>query len=194
MFTTLDCIKIDKEYEDNVFNIKEVSNKNDYFPVGVGDKWNYVIEEVDSKEKDYDVEIDCIEKVDGDVVVEFSSFPFFWLKEEKTTLKINESGVVFLVDENKNENLFIPKVSDLKKGFNWKMGEWNASVVDTEEIITTRNESFDECIHINFTLSITFNSEIWLAKNTGIVKWGFNRTNPPSLKFSYYILEEFELN
>ena len=192
VFTSLDCSTTDKKSDDKQLNDSNVFFHNEFFPVSVGNQWYYSIENPGEEKDKYDVEITDQEKAGDEDKVEFNSFPFFWLKEEKTTLIVKESGDVYIIDENKNESLLIPRDSDIREGFNWKMGEWNASIINTHEKIKTMNVVYEDCIHINYTISISFNSELWLSKNTGIVKWGFNRTNPPSLNFTYYLLDKFE--
>ncbi|MBL7127607.1 MAG: hypothetical protein ISS16_01325 [Ignavibacteria bacterium] len=192
VFTSFECSTIDKKSDDKQLNDSTAFFQNEFFPVSVGNHWRYSIEKPGEEKDNYDVEITDQEKTFDEIKVVFNSFPFFWLKEEKTTLIVKESGDVYIIDENKNESLLIPRDSDIREGFNWKMGEWNASIINTHEKIKTMNVVYEDCIHINYTISISFNSELWLSKNTGIVKWGFNRTNPPSLNFTYYLLDKFE--
>ena len=192
VFTSLDCSTIDKRSDDKQLNDSNVFFHNEFFPVSVGNQWHYSIENPGKEKDKYDVEITDQENVGDEIKVVFNSFPFFWLKEEKTTLIGKESGDVYIIDENKNENLLIPRDSDIREGFTWEMGEWNASIISTHEKVKTMNVDYEDCVHINYTISISFNSELWLSKNTGIVKWGFNRTNPPSLNFTYYLLDKFE--
>ena len=193
VFTSFECSTIDKKSDDKQLNDSNVFFHNKFFPVSVGNHWHYSIEKPGEEKDKYDVEITDQEKAGDEDKVEFNSFPFFWLKEEKTTLIVKESGDVYIIDENKNESLLIPRDSDIREGFNWKMGEWNASIVSTHEKVKTMNVDYEDCVHINYTISISFNSELWLSKNTGIVKWGFNRTNPPSLNFTYYTLDKGDL-
>ena len=192
VFTSLDCSTTDKKSDDKQLNDSNVFFHNEFFPVSVGNQWHFSIENPGEEKDKYDVEITDQEKAGDEDKVEFNSFPFFWLKEEKTTLIVKESGDVYFIDENKNENLLIPRDSDIREGFTWKMGEWNASIISTHEKVKTMNVDYEDCVQINYTISISFNSELWLSKNTGIVKWGFNRTNPPSLNFTYYLLDKFE--
>ncbi len=192
VFTSLDCSTIDKKSNDKQIYDSSVVFQNEFFPVSVGNQWFYTIEKPGEEKDKYDVKITELENANDEIKVVFNSFPFFWLKEVKTTLIVKESGDVYIIDENKNESLLIPRNTDINEGFSWKMGEWNASIINTHAKVKTMNAEYENCVHINYTISISFNSEIWLAKNAGIVKWGFNRTNPPSLEFSYYTLDKFE--
>lgn len=192
VFTSFECSTIDKKSDDKQLNDSTVFFQNEYFPVIVGNRWHYSIEKPGEEKDKYDVEITYREKAGDEDMVEFNSFPFFWLKQEKTTLIVKESGDVYIIDENKNESLLIPRDSDIREGVKWKMGEWYASVISTKEKVKAMNVEYEDCVHINYTISISFNSELWLSRNTGIVKWGFNRTNPPSLSFTYYLLDKFE--
>jgi len=192
VFTSLGCSTIYKKSDDKQLIDSNMFFHNEFFPVSVGNQWHYSTENPGEEKDNYDVEITDQEKTFDEIKVVFNSFPFFWLKEEKTTLIVKESGDVYIIDENKNESLLIPRDSDIREGFNWKMGEWNASIINTHEKIKTMSVEYEDCVNINYTISISFNSELWLSKNTGIVKWGFNRTNPPSLNFTYYLLDKFE--
>lgn len=193
VFTSFECSTIDKKSADKQLNDSNVFFQNELFPVSVGNQWHYSIEKPGEEKDKYNTEITELENAGDEIKIVFNTFPFFWLKEEKTKLIVKKSGDVYIIDENKNESLLIPRDSDIRDGFNWKMGEWNASIISTHEKVKTMNMDYEDCVHINYTISISFNSEIWLSKNTGIVKWGFNRTNPPSLNFAYYTLVKCDL-
>jgi hypothetical protein len=192
MFVSLDCTATEKNGEGKQLKNSVALFNNVYFPVSLGYRWSYIIEKTGGEKNNYDVEVIKLVNADSESKIFLNSFPYFWLKEDEKILTIKDSGDIYFIDENDNKVLLIPKVSDIKEGYNWKMGEWNASIVSTNEKVTTKNLIYENCVHINYTISISFNSELWLAKDRGIVKWGFNRTNPPTLNFSYYVLDKFE--
>ncbi len=167
---------------------------NPYFPANKGNSWEYINEAPRDETELYKVEISSV-KYDGkDQIVELSSFPFFSKNEEKTSLRIKPNGEVFLINEKSNkEELFIPEPSKMKKEFQWQFGEWAGFIGGTNETIKAENESFTDCIFLNFSIYYTFAAEVWIAKNKGIVKWGYNRTNPPTLKPQYYVLNKLSL-
>lgn len=169
---------------------KKITDYNPYFPAGAGNYWEYINEAPREETELWKVEIKSV-KSEGDVkICEFSSFPFFFKEEKPTTIKIKKDGSVYWNDSNK----IIPEITNLKTGYNWTFGIWNGRVTSTNETIKAENQTFNDCIKINYSASITFDAELWLSKNNGIVKWGFFRTNPPTLTFTYYALNKSIIN
>ncbi|MGH2575104.1 MAG: hypothetical protein ACRDFC_05315, partial [Ignavibacteria bacterium] len=117
--------------------------------------------------------------------------------EAETLLRIKESGEVYLIESgdksDTTEKLMIPSTSKLKKDYNWMFGGWSGIVAGTEESIKTEENVYRNCIKLNYAISFTFTAELWLAKNIGVVKWGYHRTNPPSLPLTYYVLNKHTL-
>lgn len=171
-----------------------VKSFNEYFPVSEGNMWEYINEAPRKETELFNVQIINL-KYDGeDQIVELNSFPFFTGNEEKSVLRINPNGEVYYADKQSlKDELFIPAPSYLNKEHQWKFGEWNGIIGSTKETVKAENETFTDCIFLNFSIYYTFSAEVWIAKDKGIVKWGYNRTNPPTPKPQYYVLNKLSL-
>jgi hypothetical protein len=165
------------------------SNLNPYFPVKEGNYWEYINEAPREETELWKLEVRSQRSEGSDKVCMFSSFPFFSKEERQTVIRIKEDGGVFMNDSMK----VIPEVSNLKKDYQWNFGLWNGYVASMNETVKAENQTFSDCIKINYSLSFTWSAEIWLSKNNGIVKWGYFRTNPPTLTFTYYVLSKSNL-
>lgn len=182
-------------------NTKKLSNKkssqginnNMYFPLAEGNKWEYVNEGPREETEIYKVEVKNMKSDGKDYLIELSSFPFFSKKEESTKLRIKGNGEIYVI-VGSNEELCFPSADNMKNGFSWKYGEWNGSVNNWKDSVKTEYGVFDDCLYLNYSISITFSAEIWIVKDIGIVKWAYVRTNPPTLKPTYYVLRNTELN
>jgi hypothetical protein len=172
----------------------KIKSYNDYFPVNEGNKWEYVNEGPRDETELFKVQINNLKYDENDQIIELSSFPFFSRQEEKTTLRIKPNGEVYLVNkQTQKDELFIPETGNFKKEFQWQFGQWSGLIGGTNETVKAENETFNNCIFLNFSIFYTFSAEIWVAKDKGIVKWGYNRTNPPTLKPQYYVLNKLSL-
>ena len=96
------------------------------------------------------------------------------------------------VKGSSGESLLLPREKNLREGYTWTYEAFGANITTKSQQVKTEAGSFD-CIYIMFTDGFTFSYEMWLAKDTGIVKWGANRTNPPTLKPVYYVLKEYSI-
>jgi hypothetical protein len=177
----------------------KVSNKksaeyNPYFPATEGNFWEYINEAPREETELWKVEVRGQKSEGNDKIYAFSSFPFFSKTEEEKPIRMKEDGSVYMSTYadviNWTEWKILPEISNLKKDYTWNFGIWNGYVASTSETVKAENQTFTDCIKINYAASITFSAEIWLAKNTGIVKWGYFRTNPPTLTFTYYVLNK----
>lgn len=167
---------------------------NAYFPADKGNKWEYINEGPREETELFKVEITDLKYDGSDQIVELSSFPFFTRNQEKTTLRIKPNGEVYLINkQSNNDELFVPETSNFEKGYQWQFGQWSGLIGGTKETIKTETETFTDCIFLNFSISFTFSAEVWVAKDKGIVKWGYNRTNPPTPKPQYYVLNKLSL-
>lgn len=175
-------------------NSSHVNEYNSYFPIQAGNKWEYINGSPREETETIQVEVNDV-KYDGkEIIAELNAFPFFSMSRELTTLKVNSSGEIFVLNNKSNkEELFMPSPSDFKKGHTWRFGEWTGVIGSTNETIKTEIGTFDKCIFLNFSIYYTFSAEIWVAKDKGIVKWGYNRTNPPTPKPQYYVLNKLSL-
>jgi hypothetical protein len=165
-----------------------IEKPNPYFPASQGDKWEYINEAPREETEIFKVEVLSTSRDGNDIIAELSSFPFFSRKEEKSTLRIKDDGSVYY-----NNDTVLPENSKLKKDYSWKFGEWTGYVGSTNETVKAENETYTNCILISYSISITFAADIWLARDTGIVKWGYNRTNPPTFKPLFYVLNKLTL-
>lgn len=166
-------------------------NSSEYIPFAAGNTWEYSIEGTDSIS--YSVKVLNIKKQDGVINADFNYFPFFFLSEDKKIVRSNSNGEIIMLNAEGLNTNFFPSSENLKKGYTWSAGGWQARVTGTDETVIAAEKTFEKCIHLSYSLSITFNAEMWIAPGTGIVKWGFHRTNPPSLKFEYYVLKDYSL-
>jgi hypothetical protein len=162
-----------------------------YFPLIEKGIWEYVNEPGNEKEN-YKVELKSLTNENDTRIAEYSLLPYFLKNEEtKNKLKIKPDGDIYIIENDGSEQLFIPAISKLEPGYRWKCGNWDANVAYINETLKTLYDTYENCIHLNFVMGgMTFSTEIWLAKRRGIVKWGANRTNPPSMNLKYYILKE----
>jgi hypothetical protein len=166
------------------------SDYNPYFPAAEENYWEYINEAPRKETELWKVEVKSMKSEGNGRIYTFSSFPFFSKEEKQAVLTIKENGAVYMNDTNR----VVPEVSNLKKDYTWNFGLWNGYVAATNETVKAENQTYTACIHINYAISITWSAEIWLSKNNGIVKWGFFRTNPPSLTFTYYVLKKSIIN
>jgi hypothetical protein len=167
---------------------------NPYFPVDEGNKWEYINEAPREETELFKVDITYLKYDGNDQIVELSSFPFFSRNEEKSTLRIKPNGEVYYVNKQLlTDQLFVPETSNFERGYQWQFGQWSGLIGGTKETIKAENETFTDCIFLNFSISFTFSAEVWVAKDKGIVKWGYNRTNPPTPKSQYYVLNKLSL-
>jgi hypothetical protein len=180
----------------NSSSYKKVTSNdvNPYFPSENGNMWEYINEGPREETELFKVEINRIIYEGKDLIIELNSFPFFSGYEEKSKLRIKPSGEVYYVNkQSQKDELFIPEISKFEKGYQWQFGQWTGWIGGTKETIKAENETFTDCIFLNFSISFTFSAEVWVAKDKGIVKWGYNRTNPPTPKPKYYVLNKMSL-
>lgn len=188
-FSNLACNSSDKNVKD-----PSVKESNDYFPIQTGNKWEYINEAPREETELYSVEVKSVKPDGKDIVAELSSFPFFSKAQEITTVRIKPDGEIFVLNNSTGKNeLFMPSPSSFSKGYSWQFGEWKGFIGSTDDSVKTEYGTFDNCIFLNYSIYFTFSAEIWIAKGKGIVKWGYNRTNPPTLKPQYYVLNKLSL-
>jgi hypothetical protein len=165
-----------------------LNSYNPYFPIAGDMEWKYINQAPRDETLLFNVKISNLKNSGESVTAEFDPFPFFNKQKVKSTVKINKSGEVYVIDSTENEKLLLPDESKLQKGYNWQYGSWLAVVGDTNVSVKTEKETIENCLYVNYGLGgFTFVVELWLAKGKGIVKWGANRTNPPSLNTAYFL-------
>lgn len=136
------------------------------------------------------IKVSGVKKENGFTYAKLSSNPFFGKDDIELNLKVNEkTGEIFSIENGKDEML-LPEGKDLRKGYSWEYNGYNAVVTSTGEKVAAEKQIFDDCIRVDYRLSITFNSEIWLKPGVGIVKFAAYRTNPPSMSQTYYVWKD----
>lgn len=168
------------------------TDKSTYFPMSEGNRWSYSSAD-STKGKRYNVSVESVKEKDASVTAALSSFPFFWIKDDKRSLKLSKDGELSLIIDGGDDVLLIPVKDKTKKDYNWKSGEWQCYITQTDTSVSAGGKTYEKCLQINYSLSITYLGEIWYAPGVGIVRWGFNRTNPPNMSFEYYYLKRHEV-
>jgi hypothetical protein len=185
----------------NSSDVKKTSSKtssyfNPYFPTTVGNFWTYINEAPRDETELITVKVDSVKaRTDGNYIF-MSSFPFFDKLNRPRYLTIKENGEIDLAPEvniRGRQGPYIPATENFKKGYQWDFG-WKGYVNDGDVTVTTETGTFEGCYFVLITDGFTFSHELWFKKDVGIVKWGSNRTNPPTLKPIYYVLKEYKLN
>jgi hypothetical protein len=166
---------------------------NSYFPVTQGYSWIYSNSLTGENPSTSNVYVKSVVNAGPDKLAQLSLFPFFSDFVTSTKLKIKKTGAIYVVGEDSTENLFLPVNSDMQVGSKWQFAQWSA-YIGKADTITTKLGTYTNCLLITYSIAFTFVSEIWLAKDVGIVKWGYNRINPPSLSPSYNVLINMEQN
>lgn len=159
------------------------------FPLKENSSFNYINEAPRTESELVSVKVQSVRKEGGYTYAVLSSNPFFGKKDSEMNLKVDEStGAVYTI-ENGSEALLIPG-KNLIKGYAWQYGEWNAVISSAIETVKTEKQIFNDCLKIDYRLSITFNTEIWVKPGIGIIKYASYRTNPPSMSHTYYVLAD----
>ena len=166
--------------------------KGSYFPLSKGNTWSYKLIGSPGEAK-YSVSVESVNERDTYTTARLNSFPFFWMKDDRRSLKLSRDGELSLVIDGGDDILLIPSKDKIKKDHNWKSGEWQCYITQTDTTVSEGGKDYKGCLQVNYSLSITYLAEIWYAPGTGIVRWGFNRTNPPNMNFEYYYLEKYEV-
>jgi hypothetical protein len=160
------------------------------FPLKENSSFNYINEAPRNETELIQIKVLSYKKENDYDYGKLSSNPYFGKKDEAISLKVNnETGEIF-TDDGGKENLLIPEAKNLIKGYSWKYGEWNATVSSAIETVKTESQIFKDCIRIDYRLSITFNTELWIKPGIGIIKFAAYRTNPPSMSHTYYVLAD----
>lgn len=158
-------------------------------PLKENSSFNYINEAPRTETELTSVKVSSVKKEGNFTYAVLSSNPFFGKNDSPMNLKVDEStGAVYTI-ENGAEALLIPG-KNLIKGYSWNYGEWKAVINTVIETVKTEKQIFNDCIRIDYRLSITFNTEIWVKPGVGIIKYAAYRTNPPSMNRTYYVLAD----
>ncbi|HAX48812.1 MAG TPA: hypothetical protein PK605_01415 [Ignavibacteria bacterium] len=168
-------------------------NFNEYFPISEGNKWVYINEAPREETVLYTVQVKDLKKVEEGMQFKVSTFPYLTQSNEERTVKIRNSGEIEIKDYMGASGTIVPKAGDMRTGYDWKFGIFTGYVNSENETAVTEAGTYNNCIYVSMTDGFTFSYEMWFKKDVGIVKWGANRTNPPQLTRTYYVLKEIEL-
>ena len=164
-------------------NSAEVNNSSaSLLPLNKNKEWNYKYEKSDSS---VTVRISDVTNTSDGTKAQFDSFPFFGDFGKEVIEKNDDS---YLLEPQ--SFMFVPPGDKIKTGYKWESGEWKCSIVNDKEDVNVSGKLYKNCVHIRYSLSITFSAEMWLKSGVGIVKWTFIRTNPPSPEFGYFLLKD----
>jgi hypothetical protein len=167
---------------------------NSYFPVGEGNYWKYINESPRDETLLYEVKIKHAEKINKSVKFTLTSFPFLTKDANEQTLAQNENGEIEAVQYMSSTGVIIPAPGNFKIGYEWDFGIFKGYVNGDKVQIKTEAGTFEDCYYILMTDGFTFSYEMWFKKEVGIVRWGANRTNPPTIKPEYFVLKDYNIN
>lgn len=164
-------------------NSAEVNNpSSSLLPIVKNKEWNYKYEKSDSS---ISVRITNVNNTSSGTKGQFEAFPFFG-DFGKEVIEKNDNSY-FLEAQS---FMFIPPGDKVKSDYKWESGEWKCTIVSDKQDVNISGKVYKDCVHIRYSLSITFSAEMWLKRGVGIVKWSFIRTNPPSPEFGYFLLKD----
>lgn len=167
---------------------------NSYFPVKDGNTWTYINEGPRDETELFTVKATDIRKVDGGIQANLSCFPYLTKDNESRSITVKDNGDIEINNYMGTSGVFFPSVNNFSKGHTWSFGIFNAKINSCTESVKTEDGDYTDCCYVMMTDGFTFSFEMWFKKDIGIVKWGANRTNPPTLKAVYYVLKEHKIN
>lgn len=170
------------------------SSYNEFFPLSDGNYWVYINEGEREETELFTVRAKDIKKVESGIQLKVTSFPYLTKEEKEQSLRVNAGGEIEAIDYFGATGIFVPAPENFTKGYEWSFGIYKGYITRTGETVTTETGKFEDCIYVIMTDGFTFSFEMWYKKGVGIVKWGSNRTNPPTLNFKYYVLKEYKVN
>lgn len=188
------CNSSDKTNEDKVKDITTSSkHSKNLFPLSVGNKWEYVGELKNDETKPV---VEVLSAKGSEFIL--SSFPFFpFFDESYKKIKITtDSGTIKVTLQDGSITTFLPDTTYLDVKKNWNCGVFVGYVSELKDSIKTEAGKFGGGYYIMFTEGFTFSIEMWLIPGVGIVRWGVNRTNPPTpvALYKYYSLKKYSVN
>ncbi len=158
-----------------------------YIPFDKGNRWSYKYDpELNPKNSSF-----AIKNMSGRKTAEFDQFPCLGFFDNAAIVVMSDNGSYILDYPEAQDFEFIPPADKVKDGYQWTSGEWICNIRGINEVLTINGKTYNDCLHIEFSSSITFWGEMWIKKGVGIVKWAFNRTNPPTTELGYYELDEY---
>ncbi|MEO8513905.1 MAG: hypothetical protein ABI543_10120 [Ignavibacteria bacterium] len=194
LLSAFSCNSSDTKTKINEKQNSGSDNFNNYFPLKESNKWVYINEGPRDETELFTVQAKDVKKVDGGIQLKVSSFPYLTKDNEERSLTVKSNGEIEISNYMGTSGVFIPKPNDFKISYKWSFGVFNGTVNSGNQTIATEDGTYNDCYYIMMTDGFTFSFEMWFKKDVGIVKWGANRTNPPQLKATYYVLKEHTLN
>jgi hypothetical protein len=172
---------------------KKTSYENPFFPLADGNYWSYINVAPGKETDQFTVKAMDSKKVEGGMQLKVSSFPYLTKENTEQSLLVKSNGEIEAVNYFNSTGIFTPSPENFKKGYEWQFGIFRGYINSENDTVKTSAGTFSNCFYIMITEGFTFSFEMWYKKDVGIVKWGANRTNPPSL-ITYYILKEYKVN
>lgn len=169
-----------------------ISN-DEFIPISVKNKWIYKYDH-ELNPKNLSFQINEVKSSNGSKQVTFDNFPCLGLYDSKAIIIKNTDGSYKLDYPEAVDFIFIPPQDKIETGYRWTSGEWNCSILGINESLVIDGKTYTDCLHITFSSSITFWGEMWIKKGVGIVKWAFNRTNPPTTELGHWELTDYLVN
>ncbi|MCI0449384.1 MAG: hypothetical protein L0Y79_06310 [Chlorobi bacterium] len=163
---------------------------NPYFPAAEGNYWTYINEAPREETETFTIKVETIK----DKIAGLTSFPYLTKESSTQNISVNEKGEIEITGYFGSSGVIFPAAENFKKGYQWHFGVFGGLVNEENFKIETEAGTFENCRYVTLSDGFTFSFEMWFKKGTGIVKWGANRTNPPTLKFIYYVLKEYKVN
>lgn len=156
-------------------------------PLKENSSFNYINEAPRDETEIINIKITSVKKDGKLTYAKLSSNPFFGKKDSELIIQVNENTGEIKTNENGADAVFLPEAKNLQKGYSWDYNGYNAVITSENETVEAEKQTFENCLRIDYRLSITFNSEIWIKPGVGIVKFAAYRTNPPSMSHTYYV-------
>jgi hypothetical protein len=172
----------------------EVNKKGEYsnpfFPAAEGNYWIYINKTPQESEPEtFSVKVESFKSR----LAEVTSFPYLTKESTPKNLTVNSKNEIEVTDYMGNSGVIIPSPDNFTKGYKWTFGIFGGHVNDVNVKVETDAGTFENCCYVTMTEGFTFSFELWYKKGVGIVKWGANRTNPPTLNFIYYDLKDYKV-
>ncbi len=190
------CNSSEKTSSEKEVKTKSTSkNSKSLFPLSVGNKWEYFNES--PKIKSVPITVEVLSQKDNEFIL--SAFPFFPGFDDpvrETKITIDTGGVLKITLFDGSKTTFLPDTTYLDITKNWNCGVFVGYVSELKDSVKTEAGKFSGGYYIMFTEGFTFSIEMWLIPGVGIVRWGVNRTNPPTpiANYKYYALRKYSVN
>lgn len=190
-FTAFNCSSSKKTHDVN--STEKNTYLNQYLPLGNGNKWVYTDEAAGNESETFTVEVKDVKKTDSGTQIQVTSFPYLTSDNTERTVMVMNNGEIEINNYMGTSGMIFPQADNFKQGYEWSFGIFKGYVTSLNDTVKSADGRFYDCVYVKMTDGFTFSYEMWFKKDTGIVKWGANRTNPPTLKRVYYVLKEHKV-